>query len=157
LLNGIDDNLAIFKIRTESQQIEQQVFKERSIARLSGFFGVLALLLACIGLYGLISYEVSRRTREIGIRAALGAERRDVLRMVLGQGMRLALAGAVAGTVLALVLLRYAKSLLFGVGTSDPVTFLAVAVSLIGVMAAASYVPARRAMSVDPVVALRYE
>jgi macrolide transport system ATP-binding/permease protein len=84
LVNGIDDNLAVFKISTESQQIEQQVFKERLIARLAGFFGVLALLLACIGLYGLISYEVSRRTREIGIRAALGAERRDVLRMVLG-------------------------------------------------------------------------
>lgn len=157
LVNGMDGNLAVFKIKTESQQIEQQVFKERLIARLAGFFGVLALLLACIGLYGLISYEVSRRTREIGIRAALGAERRDVLRMVLGQGMRLAFAGATAGTVLALVLLRFAKSLLFGVGTSDPVTFLAVAALLIGVMLAASYVPARRAMTVDPVVALRDE
>ena len=153
----MDSNLPVFKIRTESQQIDQQVFKERLIARMSGFFGVLALVLACIGLYGLISYEVSRRTREIGIRAALGAGRRDVLRMVVGQGMRLAIAGAALGTVLALVLLRYAKSLLFGVGASDPVTFIVVAALLIGVMLAASYVPARRAMSVDPVVALRYE
>ena len=93
----------------------------------------------------------------MGIRAALGAGRRDVLRMVVGQGMRLAIAGAALGTVLALVLLRYAKSLLFGVGASDPVTFIVVAALLIGVMLAASYVPARRAMSVDPVVALRYE
>jgi len=157
LVNQMDSNLPVFAVRTESQQIDQQVFKERLIARLSGFFGALALLLACIGLYGLISYEVSRRTREIGIRAALGAERRDVLRMVLGQGMRLVFAGAVLGTVLALGLLRYAKSLLFGVGASDPVTFVAVAALLISVMLAASYVPARRATSVDPVVALRYE
>ena len=157
LVNQMDSNLPVFAVKTESQQIDQQVFKERLIARLSGFFGALALLLACIGLYGLISYEVSRRTREIGIRAALGAERRDVLRMVLGQGMRLAFAGAVLGTVLALGLLRYAKSLLFGVGASDPVTFVAVAALLISVMLAASYVPARRATSVDPVVALRYE
>jgi len=156
-VNEMDSNLPVFRIRTERQQIERQVFKERLIARLSGFFGVLALLLACIGLYGLISYEVSRRTREIGIRAALGAARGDVLRMVLRQGMRLALAGAALGTVLALVLLRYAKSLLFGVGTADPITFIAVAALLIGVMLAASYVPARRATSVDPVVALRYE
>jgi predicted permease len=157
LVNQMDSNLPVFAVKTESQQIDQQVFKERLIARLSGFFGALALLLACIGLYGLISYEVSRRTREIGIRAALGAERRDVLRMVLGQGMRLAFAGAVLGTVLALGLLRYAKSLLFGVDASDPVTFVAVAALLISVMLAASYVPARRATSVDPVVALRYE
>ena len=157
LVSQMDSNLPVFRIKTESQQIDQQVFKERLIARLSGFFGVLALLLACIGLYGLISYEVSRRTREIGIRAALGAARGDVLRMVLGQGMRLAVAGAALGTVLALVLLRYAKSLLFGVGTADPTTFIAVAALLIGVMLAACYVPARRATSVDPVVALRYE
>jgi len=124
---------------------------------MAGFFGILALALACIGLYGLISYEVSQRTREIGIRSALGAARRDVLSMVLRQGMRLAVVGAFTGLVLALALLRYTKSLLFDVGTADPFTFASVAMLLTAVMLLASYVPARRAMSVDPVVALRHE
>jgi len=157
VIGSMDSNLPMFRVFTESQQIDRQVFQERLIARLSGFFAVLALVLACIGLYGLISYEVTQRTREIGIRAAMGAARSDVLGMVLFQGMRLALAGALLGSVLALILLRYAQSLLFGVTSSDPLTFVAVSALLIGVMLAASYVPARRAMSVDPIVALRYE
>jgi predicted permease len=156
-VNEMDSNLPVFEIRTESQQIERQVFKERLIARLSGFFGALALLLACIGFYGLVSYEVARRTREIGIRTALGAERHDVLRLVLVQGMRLALVGAVVGVALALALTRYATTLLYGVGAADPVTFVAVTALLIGVTLMACYVPARRATRVDPVVALRYE
>jgi predicted permease len=157
LVNQMDSNLPLFRIKTVSQQIDQQVFKERLIARLAGFFGALALILACIGLYGLVSYEVARRTREIGIRTALGAEKQDVLRLVLGQGMRLALVGAAVGIVLALGLTRYAKSLLYGVGVADPLTFAAVTALLMGVTLLACYVPARRATCVDPVVALRYE
>ncbi|MGC1483484.1 MAG: ABC transporter permease [Candidatus Acidiferrum sp.] len=157
IVGQMDSNLPVFNVRTESQQIDQQILKERLIARMSGFFGTLALLLACIGLYGLVSYEVARRTREIGIRAALGAEKRDVLRMVLSQGMRLTLVGALVGIGLALALTRYAKDLLFGVKAADPLTYVAVTVLLGGVTLAACYVPARRAMRVDPVVALRHE
>jgi predicted permease len=157
IVSQLDRNLPIFEIRTESRQIDQQIFRERLIARLSGFFGALALLLACIGLYGLISYEVARRTREIGIRSALGAEKKDVLRLILVQGMRLALAGAAIGLVFALALTRYAKEMLFGVKAADPLTFAGVIVLLLGVTLLACFIPARRAMRVDPVVALRYE
>jgi predicted permease len=156
-VNEMDRNLPVFGVRTLTQQIDRQVFQERLVARLAGFFGALALLLACIGLYGLVSYEVARRTREIGIRTALGAEKVDVLRLVLGQGMRLTAAGAVLGIALALGLTRYAKSLLFGVGAADPLTFAAATALLMGVTLLACYVPARRATRVDPVVALRYE
>lgn len=157
IVRDLDANLPVVGIKTQVEQIDRQIFKERLIARLASFFGLLALTLACIGLYGLISYEVARRTREIGIRAALGAERRDVLGMVLRQGMWLSAAGVLLGTAIALGLLRYTKSLLFGVDTTDPVTLVSVALLLVAVMLAASYVPARRAMSVDPVIALRYE
>lgn len=153
----MDKNLPVYNIKTEREHIDRQIFKERLIARLSGFFGVLALLLACVGLYGLVSYEVARRTREIGIRTALGAERRDVLRLILRQGMQLVLLGALAGITFALALTRYAASLLYGVGAADPVTFAGVTALLTAVTFAACYVPARRATRVDPVVALRYE
>ena len=157
IVSQIDSNLPVYRVRTESQQIDRQILKERLIARLSGFFGVLALLLACIGLYGLVSYEVARRTREIGIRTALGAEKREVLRLVLSQGMRLTLVGTAVGIGLALGLTRYTKDLLYGVKAADPLTYVAVTVLLVGVTLAASYVPARRATQVDPVVALRHE
>jgi ABC-type antimicrobial peptide transport system permease subunit len=157
IVSQMDNNVPVFEIRTESQQIDRQVFVERLVARLSGFFGALALLLACIGLYGLVSYEVARRTREIGIRSALGAARRDVLRLVLAEGMRLALVGAAVGLALALVVTRLAKELLFGVNAADPLTFVLVTLLLFGVTLLACFVPARRATRVDPVVALRYE
>jgi predicted permease len=157
MVSQMDINLPVTKILTETDQIDRLIFDERLVARVSGVFGALALLLACIGLYGLISYEVARRTQEIGIRTALGAERRDVLRLVLIQGMRLSLAGATIGLLPALALTRYAKDMLFGVKAADPLTFAGAIVLLLGVTLLACFVPARRAMRVDPVVALRYE
>ncbi len=153
----VNANLPLFEITTESEQIDRLLFEERLVARLSGFFGLLALVLACIGLYGLLSYEVARRTREIGVRMALGAQQGDVMRLILKQGIGLALLGAVVGVGAALGLTRYLGAMLYGVSAYDPVTIIAVAVILTLVALAACYIPARRAMRVDPMVALRYE
>jgi predicted permease len=153
----VNANLPFFRVTTQSQQIDRLLFQERLVARLSAFFGLLALVLASIGLYGLLSYEVSRRTREIGIRMALGAEGSDVLRMVVKQGFVLALVGAVVGVGVALGVTRYLNSMLFGVHANDPVTIVAVAALLWLVALAACYIPARHATRVDPIVALRYE
>ncbi|HEV2306117.1 MAG TPA: ABC transporter permease [Candidatus Acidoferrales bacterium] len=157
IVSQMDSNLGIFDVYTETQLIDQLLVRERMIARLSGFFGVLALALACIGLYGLLSYEVSRRTREIGVRMALGAQQRDVLRLVVGRGILLAIVGAAVGIGVALAVTRYLASLLYGVHADDPVTIIGVAVLLALVALAACYIPASRAMRVDPMVALRYE
>ena len=153
----LNENLPLFQVTTESQQIDRLLFQERLIARLSAFFGLLALVLACIGLYGLLSYEVSRRTREIGIRMALGAQEGDVLRLVVKQGLALAIVGAAVGIGAALGVTRYLTSMLYGVHANDPVTIGAVAVLLALVALAACYIPARRATRVDPMVALRHE
>lgn len=152
-----DKNLSLFEVRTQTQQIEQILSQEHMMAQISSFFALLALALACIGLYGLLSYEVSRRTREIGIRMALGAEGRDVLRLVVGQGIVLAVVGAIVGFAVALAVTRFLASMLYGVHANDPSTMVAVAVLLTFVALAASYIPARRATRVDPMVALRYE
>jgi predicted permease len=153
----IDPNLPLRDVSTQSQQIDRLLFQERLVARLSGFFGLLALLLACIGLYGLLAYEVARRTREVGIRMALGAQARDVLGLVLRQGLALVIAGTVLGIGLAIGLTRYLKSMLFDVRANDPLTLSAVALLPLVVAAAACFVPARRATEVDPLVALRHE
>ncbi|MHB8525976.1 MAG: ABC transporter permease [Candidatus Acidiferrales bacterium] len=157
VVSQMDSNLPVFAVHTQTQLIDQLLFQERMIARLSSFFGLLALILACIGLYGLLSYEVSRRTREIGIRMALGAQQRDVLRLVVGQGIILALVGSVVGVGVALGVTRYLSSMLYDVHTNDPATIASVAILLLLVALAACYIPARRATRVDPMVALRYE
>jgi predicted permease len=156
-VSQLDSNLPLFSINTQTEKIEGSLFQERLIARLSSFFGGLSLLLACMGLYGLLSYEVTRRTREIGVRMALGARPPDILRFIMRQGIALSAAGAILGILGALAATRYLTSLLYGVRPDDPFTFVAVA-ALLGVVAlAACYIPARRAMRVDPMVALRYE
>jgi len=153
----IDPNLPLRDVTTESQQIDRLLFQERLVARLSGFFGLLALVLACIGLYGLLAYEVARRTREIGIRIALGAQAGDALRLVAKQGLLLVLVGAAFGIGAALGVTRYLNSMLYDVRANDPLTIVIVAVLLVLVGLAACFVPARRATAVDPIVALRCE
>jgi predicted permease len=157
IVNDVDENLPVFGVRTQSQTIDRFLFTQRLVARLSSLFGLLGLLLASIGLYGLLSYEVARRTREIGIRSALGAQRRDVLRLVIRQGLVLIICGLVAGVTASMIATRFLQSLLFGVRTTDPWTFAAVSVLLVFVGVLACYIPARRATRVDPIVALRYE
>ena len=157
VIGQVNPNLPLFNVTTQSEQIDRLLFQERLVARLAGFFGILALLLACIGLYGMLSYEVSRRTREIGIRMALGAQPGSVLTLVLWQGIALTIVGAAVGIGVALAVTRYLASMLFNVKANDPWTLAAVAAVLAVVAAAACYIPARRATRVDPIVALRYE
>ncbi|MGH7745540.1 MAG: FtsX-like permease family protein, partial [Candidatus Dormibacteria bacterium] len=153
----VNTNLPLYDVKTESEQIDRLLFQERLVARLSGFFGLLALVLASVGLYGLLSYEVSRRTREIGVRMALGAQPGSVLKLVLRQGIVLAIAGAVLGIGVTLGVTRYLASMLFNVEAGDPLTIASVAILLILVAVAACYIPARRATRVDPMFALRHE
>ncbi len=145
------------RFRTLSQVYAASLGSRRFNVILIGFFGVTALLLATAGVFGVMAYSVSRRTREIGVRVALGAAAGDVLRMVLGQGLRTIFIGIAVGMIGAMALTRTVESLLFGVTPTDPLTFGAVTLLLVGTALLACYVPARRATSVDPVIALRYE
>jgi putative ABC transport system permease protein len=157
VVHKLDPNLPITHITTMDGLISDSVSPRRFSAVLVGIFAALALLLAAIGIYGVVSYTVSQRTQEIGLRMALGAQLTQVRAMILGQTLKLTLIGVGLGLAGAFVLARFLASLLFGIGTYDPVTFLGVAFLQIAVTLAASYIPARRAMRVDPIVALRYE
>jgi predicted permease len=157
---GAGSDQPVYSIHTMQQIVSESMSAQRFPMILLGTFAGLALLLASIGIYGVISYSVTQRVHEIGIRMALGAEKRDVFRMVVGQGLSLAFAGLAIGVTVALVLTRLLLSfshLLYGVGASDPATLVSVSAVLIGVAILACYLPARRAMRVDPMVALRYE
>lgn len=153
----IDPALPLKNVRSMEQLLSRSIALERFNMSLLGIFAGIGLLLAAIGIYGVMSYTVSQRTHEIGIRMALGAAQRDVLKLVVGQGMVLALVGVAIGLAGAFALTRLMSSLLYGVSATDPVTFVTTSLLLSGVALLACYIPARRAMRVDPMVALRYE
>ncbi|HEX6732913.1 MAG TPA: FtsX-like permease family protein, partial [Pyrinomonadaceae bacterium] len=153
----LNKDQAVFNVRTMEEIVSQSVAPRRFSMMLLSIFAVVALVLASIGIYGMMSYAVAQRTREIGLRMTLGAQKGNVLRLVIGQGMKLALVGVVLGIVTAVALTRTMKTLLFGVSATDPLTFAGIAGLLAGVALLACWVPARRATRVDPIVALRYE
>jgi putative ABC transport system permease protein len=156
-VHEIDPRLTVFDVRTLKEQVDRSLAPQRLNVWLLTTFGVVALLLAAIGIYGVASYSVSQRTREIGIRMALGAARRDVLRLVLRQGLALIVIGVAVGLGGALIVTRLLSSLLFGVRATDLTTFVTTALMLTAVAVLATYIPARRATRVDPLMALRYE
>jgi len=154
---SMDSNLALFDVRSQIEQIDQTLFQERLFARLTGFFGVLALVIGCIGVYGVMAFAVTRRTREIGIRMALGASRSGILGMVLRETLVLVAVGIALGVIAALEATRLISTLLFGLKPNDPLTIAGAALLMVAAAVFAGYVPAHRASRVDPVVALRYE
>jgi putative ABC transport system permease protein len=156
-LQKVDPQLAAYDLRTMEQVAARSVAERRFTTFLLGSFAALALVLACIGLYGVIAYSVTQRTQEIGIRMALGAQAADVLRMILNQSMRLTLVGLALGAIASLALTRFISSMLFNVTPTDPLTLASVLLLLAMVALVASYIPARRAARVNPTVALRYE
>jgi putative ABC transport system permease protein len=156
-IHSIDKDLPVSSIRSMDQLLGNSLAARRLTLVLIGSFAALALLLAAIGVYGVISYSVRHRTHEIGVRMALGAQRRDVLKLILAQGARLALLGVVIGLGAALALTRWLESLLFEVRPTDPLTFTVTAAVLVLVALFACYLPARRATKVDPMIALRCE
>jgi putative ABC transport system permease protein len=151
------DNRAAISMRTLEQMVSRTAWSRRNLALLMGVLGAVALLLAAMGIYGVISYLVAQRTREMGIRLALGAQRHEILKLVLGQGLALTMIGVAAGLTLAFALTRFLSSMLYGVSAADPITFAAIALMLAVVALMASFLPARRAMKVDPITALRHE
>jgi putative ABC transport system permease protein len=157
VVQSLDKNAPVYGVRTVEEILDRSVASPRFNTLLLGLFAAVALILTTVGLYGVISCSVSENTQQIGIRVALGAQRSDVLKLIVGQGVVLTIAGVVIGLGAAYGLTRLMSSLLFGVGSTDPWTFTGVAVLLLGVAAVACYIPARRAMNVDPMVALRQD
>ncbi len=156
-IHALDSDQVIYNARTMDDTVADSLAARRFSVILLGIFAGIALLLATIGIYGVVSYLVGQRTHEIGIRMALGAQRQDILRMVFREGGKMALPGIVMGLAASFALTRLMASMLFGVSATDPLTFASVVVILLGVALLACYVPARRAMRVDPMVALRHE
>jgi ABC-type antimicrobial peptide transport system permease subunit len=154
---AIDAAVAVTGSRTMEDNLNRNLMQERFVAMMGGFFGVVALSLAAIGLYGVVSQAVTRRTREIGIRMSLGAEERRVLWMILRDGLLMVAAGAMVGIPAILALTRYTEAMLFGVKPQDPATIILATALLVGVTAAAGFVPARRATRIQPMRALRHE
>jgi putative ABC transport system permease protein len=156
-VNAVDKDETLSGIRSMDDIVGDSVSRPRFSSQLLALFSALALVLAAIGLYGLMAYFVTQRRSEIGIRMALGGTREDILRLVIGHGSRLVLGGTAVGLVASLVATRVMSGRLFAVGPNDPQTFLAVGLLLVAFVLAACYIPARRATKVDPMVALRYE
>jgi ABC-type antimicrobial peptide transport system permease subunit len=156
-VQSIDKDLPLRDIRTQNEQIEDSISQERLFATLTAAFGILALILACIGIYGIMAYNVARRTSEIGIRMALGARSRQVLLMILRESSWLAILGVAAGLAAAFALTRFVRTMLYGIQPTDPTTLIAATVILLAIAIAAAYGPARRASRIDPMQALRHE
>jgi putative ABC transport system permease protein len=156
-ITSVDRDLPVFRVTTMEKMVADSLTQRRFSMFLFGVFAALALALAVVGLYGVMSYAVAQRTHEIGLRMALGAQARDVLRMVVGQGMALVGVGLGIGLAGAFVLMRLMSSLFYGVSAADPLTYAGIALLLAAVALLASYIPARRATKVDPMIALRYE
>jgi ABC-type antimicrobial peptide transport system permease subunit len=156
-IRSIDGNLPLANIRTQDEQVAKLFGSERLFARFSSFFGVLALVLVCVGLYGLMSYAVTRRTGEIGLRVALGALPRAVLWMILRESLTLVVVGAAVGVGIAAGMTRLVAKMLYGIAPIDPLTFGSVTLLLLSAAVLAAWLPARRAAKIDPVDALRSE
>jgi predicted permease len=156
-VQSLDPNLPLFDVKTLTEHMKFALFPAKVAATVLGVFGLVALLLSAVGVYGITSYAVAQRTHEIGIRLALGAQLGDVLRLVLSHGLKLTIIGAAIGLFGAYLVTRAITSVLYGVSATDPLTFGGVSVLLVGVALIASYVPARRATKVEPLVALRNE
>jgi putative ABC transport system permease protein len=153
----MDRDQPMANVATMEQLVSDSYSRSRFTMIVLAIFAAVALLLAAVGVYGVIAYTVAQRTNEIGIRVAMGAQRRDVLRLILGQGSRLIFVGVALGITAGLLVTRLMSGLLFGISATDPETFAGVALLLSAVALLACYMPARRAMQVDPLVALRYE
>jgi predicted permease len=156
-VHDLNANMPVFDETTLKSRVQVASTGQRVAGTFVGAFGLLALILAAVGIYGVIAYTTRQRTREIGIRMALGAQSVDVFRLVLSNGLRLIVTGLTIGLALSLMLTRFLRTILFGVGATDAITFVAVAILLTSVALLACYIPARRAMRVDPMVALRYQ
>ena len=156
-IRALDSAVPLLNARTIRQQIDNNLLQEKLVATLSGFFGILALLLASVGLYGVMAHLVTRRTREIGLRMALGAERGGVLWLVLREALVLVILGAAIGVPVALGVTKFAESILYGIAPRDPLATVGATALLLTVALIASYLPARRASRLDPNKALRYE
>jgi len=156
-VRSLDKDLPTYAPKTVEEYLNSTVAQPRFNTYLLGIFAALAMLLTAVGLYGVISYSVAQRTHELGIRLALGGQPRDMLRLIIGQGLRLAIFGVCIGLAAAFALTHFLSSMLFGVSSTDPISYIAVVSLLLVVVLLACYIPARRAMRVDPMVALRYE
>ena len=151
----IDPNMPVFGVRAMNEVLARSMAERRFALDIIGIFAILALILATIGIYGVMAYAVSQRTHEIGIRIALGAQRADILRMTISEGLTLVAFGLTAGLIGAAILTQFVRTMLYGVNPTDPITFVAVPTLLAAVALLACYLPARRATQVDPLVALR--
>jgi ABC-type antimicrobial peptide transport system permease subunit len=157
VVQSVDRDLPVIDVRTQREQINSTMQVQRALAALTTAFGLLALILACVGVYGVMSYNVAQRTNEIGIRLALGARPSQLRTMILRESTGVTVAGIVVGVSGALLLTRAVKSLLYGIHPNDPLTFSTGVLILIAVALAASWIPARRAAGVQPMEALRHE
>jgi ABC-type antimicrobial peptide transport system permease subunit len=156
-IHDVDFTLPVSDVTTLNEQVARSITNQRLVAQLSSFFGVLAVFLSCIGIYGLMSYVVSRRTNEIGVRMALGAEPADVLWLVMRESLWLAAVGTAIGVPVALASQGLVVSMLFGLRPYDPLTLVGAVVVLLGMAALAGYLPSRRASQIDPMISLRYQ